>query len=244
MWIIERFIEIPGLPLDIPITDIVAAFTPMMTAIWLIHQEEGKTGVRRLFQRAFSVQIRPPVWWLAIVLTPLLIFGLIYLILHAMGVMLPAWHPPLWAIPLLLVFFMLGSAGEELGYMGYAVDPLQTKWTALQTSLWIGIPWAIWHYPSMLQQGREPMWILWGTLGTVAYRVIIVWLYNNTHRNLFGCILIHALYNLGRPLFPQDAALNPLVAYPQVHYGVMAFVAVLIVLFWKPRTLTGNRLKA
>ena len=41
LWIIETFIDIKGLPLNIPITDILAAFTPLISATILIYKEEG-----------------------------------------------------------------------------------------------------------------------------------------------------------------------------------------------------------
>ena len=45
LWIIETMIEIKGMPLDIPVTDIVAAFTPLIAAGILIYNEEGRVGM-------------------------------------------------------------------------------------------------------------------------------------------------------------------------------------------------------
>jgi uncharacterized protein len=49
LWIIERFIDIKGLPLNIPITDILAAFTPLIAATILVYKDAGKTGKSRYF---------------------------------------------------------------------------------------------------------------------------------------------------------------------------------------------------
>lgn len=234
LWIIQVIIDVRGLPLDIPITDIIAAFMPMFVACFLIYREEGREGVKELFKRIFDYsRITNKVWYLAIFLVPLLIFLTIYAVISLANLPTPnSWNISLLSIPLLFVFFFLGSLGEEVGYMGYAFEPIYKKWNALTTAIVIGIPWAIWHYPSMINQGRSLVWILWGTLGTVAARILIVWIYNNTGKSLFACILFHALYNLGRVLFPSDEIYHPLVDYPQIHYSVIILFAAVVTIFF------------
>lgn len=36
------------------------------------------------------------------------------------------------------------------------------------------------HYVPLLQQGRSAGWIAWWSLFTVAHRVLITWIYNNS----------------------------------------------------------------
>jgi uncharacterized protein len=118
---------------------------------------------------------------------------------------------------------------------------MQERWSALSTSIIIGIPWAIWHYPSIIQQGHNLVWIAWGTLGTVAIRVLIIWIYNNTGRSLFACILFHTLVNVGRTQFPKDETHNPLVDFPDVHYSTIAIIAVIVIFLWSSKTLSKFR---
>ena len=101
----------------------------------------------------------------------------------------------------------------------------------------MGLLWAIWHFPSILQQGHGLIWIAWGTLGTVAVRVLIVWLYNNTGRSVFACIMFHSIANIGRIFFPKDQIHNPLVDYPGIHYSTIALVALFIAFLWGAKTL-------
>lgn len=121
--------------------------------------------------------------------------------------------------------------------MGYAIEPMQTRLGAFKASVFIGILWAIWHYPSIIQQGHNAIWIAWATLGTIAVRVLIVWIFNNTQKSLFVCILFHTMMNLGRPLFPKDETHNPLVDYPEIHYSVIALIALIVILLWDAQTL-------
>ena len=68
IWIVERFVNIKGLPLDIPITDVLAAFTPLIAACLLVHKEEGSFGVKNLLKRIFDFsRIKQKRWYLAIV---------------------------------------------------------------------------------------------------------------------------------------------------------------------------------
>jgi membrane protease YdiL (CAAX protease family) len=243
LWILQTQIKKSGLPLDIPITDIIAAFMPLTVACILVGSENGSQAVRDLLRRVFDFRrITRKRWYLVVCLLPLLLFAVIYATLHVTGVPLPdGWQVSLLSIPLLLVFFFFGAVGEEVGYMGYAFEPMQRRWGALGAALLIGVPWAVWHYPSILEQGHNFTWILWGTLGTVAIRVLLVWIYNNTNASLFACIMFHTLYNTGRVLFPHSANLNPLVDYPAIHYSVLAGTALVVALLWDSRTLTKFR---
>lgn len=243
LWIIETLVDVKGLPLDIPITDILAAFTPLISAVILVYKAEGWNSVKKLLTRIFDFStIKPKIWYAPIIFLPFLIYFLIYVVMRLAGLSLPVeLHIPFLSFPFLFVLFFIGAIGEETGYTGYAIDPLQERFGALSASLIIGLPWAIWHYPSIIQQGHSLIWIAWGTLGTVAVRVLIIWIYNNTGKSLFAVILFHTFLNVGRVLFPKDQNHNPLVDYPDVHYSIIAFIAVMIIFLWGSKTLSKFR---
>jgi uncharacterized protein len=239
LWIIERSIDIKGLPLNIPITDILAAFTPLIAATILVYKEEGKIGISKLFKSIFDFdKIKKKVWYVPIIFLPIFIYFLIFLIIFLLKLPFSTtFQETFLSISILFLFFFLGAIAEEVGYMGYAIDPMQDRFGALKAAIFIGIPWAIWHYPSIIQQGHNATWIAWGTLGTVAVRVLIVWIYNNTGKSVFACILFHTLLNVGRVLFPKDDTHNPLVEYPDIHYSTIAVTALVVVLLWGSKTL-------
>lgn len=239
-WIIELFITKTNLPLNIPVTDIIAAFVPLISACILTFNEKGKKGVILLLSRIFDYGKINAKWWVIVLILPFLVFSIIYSILRLGSFQIPEhWSLSYMSIPFLLIFFFFGAIGEEVGYMGYAVDPLQKKFNSLVTAILIGIPWIVWHYPSMLKQGHSLNFFFWGSLGTIAFRVIYVWLYNNTNKSLFACILVHCLYNTGRVIFLSDQYNNPLVDFPNIHYGVLVLIAITITLLWGHKTLTN-----
>ncbi len=243
LWIIGTIIDVKMLPLDFPVTDMFAAFMPLIAASILVYKTEGRIGVKKLFKRILDFsRITQKIWYVPIIFMPFLMYLLIYIIIHLFGLPLSInFHIPFLSIPFLFSLFFLGAVAEETGYMGYAIDPMQERFGALSASILIGIPWAVWHYPSIIQQGHNLTWIAWGTLGTVAVRVLIVWIYNNTRKSLFACILFHTMLNVGRPLFPKDDTHNPLVDYPEIHYSLIAIIAVIVIFLWGSKTLARYR---
>lgn len=239
-WIINLMIDVKRSSLlNFSIIDIITAFIPSIAACILIYNEEGKAGVYKLFKRIFDYsRITKKIWYAPIILLPILMYSLIYMLIGVLGLSLPSgWHISFLSIPVLFCLFFLGGVVEETGYMGYAFEPMQERFGALASGILIGIPWAVWHYPSIIQQGHNLTFMAWATLGTVAVRVLIVWLYNNTGKSLFACILFHTILNLGRPLFPKDVTHNPLVDYPYIHYSIIAVIAIIVIFCWGSKTL-------
>jgi uncharacterized protein len=50
--------------------------------------------------------------------------------------------------------------------------------------------------------GRSAGWIAWWWIGTIAQRVVLVWLYRAAGRNVCAVALAHALHNLVWMLIP------------------------------------------
>lgn len=247
LWIIETMVEVKGLPLDAPITDFIATFIPLIAACILVYKEEGTIGVNNLLKRIFDFsKIKQKIWYLPVIFLMPIIYLLIYGVMQLfrlplpVGVEIPFLNNALIFV-IIFISAMVGAMGEEVGWSGYAVDALQERWSALTTAITLGLVWAVWHYPSIIQQGHGLIWILWATLGTVSVRILMVWLYNNTGKSVFVCILFHSIANIGRILFPKDQSHNPLVDYPDVHYSIIAVAAVIVIFLWGSKTLARYR---
>jgi len=105
------------------------------------------------------------------------------------------WVPWPGALLLFLVF-VVAALGEELGWSGYALDPMQERWGQLRSAVLLGGVWALWHVVAMVQAGQSPGWIAWGCLDMVATRVLMVWIYNGAGRSVSAVALYHAVANL------------------------------------------------
>ncbi len=227
---LTSFQLLPGLPLSA-----LGFLCPAMAAAILVYRKGGLAGVSGLFKRSFDFRrIRARAWLVPLILLEPAMSALAYGVMRLGGVPVPAPQFSPWTALALLAVFFVAALGEELGWSGYAIDPLQDRLGALQASLVLGVIWAAWHFIPLLEARRSLEFIAWWSLGTVAGRVIIVWLYNNTGRSVFVAAVFHAIINLTWQLFPVNGSFYD----PRVAGSISALVAVLVAIVWGPRTLT------
>lgn len=135
--------------------------------------------------------------------------------------------------------FFIAAVAEELGYAAYATESLQRRFTPLVTALIIGVPWALWHLPSMIAVGQSAELIAWGLAGTVAVRIIYVWLYNGSGGSVFVLIACHTVANTARTGFPGGRA-----AYENgdgmIPYGIIIIAAAIVMVFWRKAMCSFN----
>ncbi len=242
LWVLNLIYPM-NLPVDnLPVTDIVATFTPVVAASILVYREEGFGEVKNLLKRTFDYKrITKKVWYVPIIFLMPFIYVLTYVIMRLVGLPVPTtWNPPLLT-PLLFIAFFFAAAGEELGYTGYVTDPMQARYTALTASLIIGLIHAVWHFPSEISIGQSlGLIILGGVMLAVSFRILTVWLYNNTGKSVFAAILFHAVTNTGRSIFPGSRSAFEMYD-GAIGYGLIAITAVIVVFLWGPKTLARFR---
>jgi CAAX protease family protein len=104
---------------------------------------------------------------------------------------------------LILPFFLIDSLanGEEIGWRGYILPRLQAKYSALVSSLIIGVIWGLWHIPKFLAEGNTTPFALF-MIDMIAKAVLFTWLYNNTKGSLLLVALFHASDNTASVFLP------------------------------------------
>ena len=222
----------PGLSVSALMT-----FCPMAAALILVQRDSGAAGVTELMRRSFDFKrIREKRWYLPILLTMPAVSVVVFALMSWMAMPPPAPQFSAVAAPaalLMFIAFFIGALGEELGWSGYILDPLQERWNALQASIILGLVGIVWHLVPLLLIHRSPTWIAWWCLYAVAARILTVWLYNNTGKSVFAAALFHATLNISFMLFPVDGS------HFDMRLGglVMAFTAALVTVVWGPTTL-------
>lgn len=242
-WVVNVLFPL-NLPIDnLPVTDIGATFMPLVAALILVHREEEPGGVRKFLKRVFDYKrITKKIWYIPIFLLMPVIYAITFAIMHLARLPVPTEYQVPVVAPLLFGIFFIAAAGEEMGYTGYATDPMQQRYTALTTCLVMGLIHAVWHFPSEIQIGQTLGLIIFGgVMLTISFRILTVWLYNNTGSSVFATILFHAVTNTGRSVFPGSRSAFEL-ADGAIGYGLIAIVAVIVVLLWGPKTLARFRL--
>ncbi len=214
------------------------SFCPLIAASILVYREDKTTGVTELLKRSFDYRrIRAKVWYVPTVLLMPGIAILAYGLMRLVRLPLPTPQFPRIAALLMFLAFFVGALGEELGWSGYAIDPMQDRWNALQASILLGLIGAVWHVIPLAQADRSATWIAWQCLNLVALRVLLVWLYNNTGKSVFAAALCHAMVNVSWQLFPNYGSHYD----PRITGLITAFAAVIVTVVWGPRTLARNK---
>src|SRR5450631_902505 len=218
---------LPGLP--------VAALMfvcPALAALLLVRRESGSEGAKALLKRAFDfARIKAKAWYAPILLLNPAIAVSSYAVLRMIGTPVPAPKIPILATLTLSAVFFIGAVGEELGWSGYAIEPMQSRWGALRASLLLGAVWAVFHFVALAQAHRSVEWIAWWSIGTVSARVIMVWIYNHTGKSVFGAVLFHAASNVSWQTFPIHGSSFD----PRVTGLITAIVAVALVIARPPQ---------
>jgi membrane protease YdiL (CAAX protease family) len=225
------------IPLKLPVSAL-ALINPLLAALILTYRRDGLTGTKELFKKVLDYQkIKNKTWYLPTLFFRPLIMVLSYIVMRLAGVPLPDPQIPWLMAPVLFLVFFIAAIGEELGWTGYAIDPMQNRWGALKASIVLGLVWALIHIIPDLQNGQTANWILWHRLGTVALRILMVWIYNNTGKSVFSAILFHAMDNLSWALFPNYGS-----HYDPFITSMITFLAAGIVIFgWGSKTLARYR---
>jgi membrane protease YdiL (CAAX protease family) len=183
-----------------------------------------------------------PVWWF-VALSPLVLYGLAALALRLLrgtwidvGVLGRVNFLPSLGIGALVLWIVNSGLGEETGWRGYALPRLQRGRSALSASLILALFWIGWHLPTLLYL---PTYMNLGlsvlpmfALGITAGAVFLTWLYNGTRGSLLMVILWHGAFNYVTASPYGDQAVAAVVSTVPVVW------AVVVVLVWKPATLS------
>ncbi len=220
---------VPGLPVAA-----LMVLAPLGAALILVYRESGAAGLAGLLRRAVDFRrIRPKGWFLA---AGLLMPGLLLLaweLMRRSGLPVAPPRVPAPAAVLMLLAFVVAGVSEELGWSGYAIDPLRDRSDALRASILVGVVWAVWHLVPLMQAHRALAWITWWCLFTVSIRILYVSLYYNAGKSVFAVALCHGMENFSSYVFPFSGSTYD----PRFTGPVAACAAAIVIALWGPRTL-------
>jgi membrane protease YdiL (CAAX protease family) len=216
---------------------------PAIAGIGLTYLTQGKTGRHDYWQRVIDTK-RISLRWYAIILLffPALsvLAALLDVLSGGSGATMGGAVKHLALIPTLITLFFPAFM-EELGWRGYALDRLQWRWSALVSSLILGILWAFWHTPLfffkdtiMYNMGFGSLAFWTFIISTICPTIYLTWIFNNTNRSTLSGILWHASANGWAALF----TLTALASHYLVVLWILAVIA--IILLWGPGTLMGK----
>lgn len=226
------------LPFNLPVGALVLV-CPMIAALILVYGQSGSDGTKQLLKRIIDYRkIRHKIWYAPIFFLMPGIIVMEYGLMKLMGIPVPNFQFTVLMLPIFFVLFFIGAIGEEIGWTGYATDPLLDRCDALEASIILGLVWTVWHIVPWLQAHNTPIFVAGQCANTVVLRVLIVWLYNNARKSVFAAISFHAMVNISElVLFPiYGSYFDPVIAFV-----IMLIAALIVVFLWGPKTLARFR---
>lgn len=187
-----------------------AAWGPLVSAVLLTWWNERGGGVTRLLKRGVDYRFAK-VWWIPIILVFPIMEGGAFLLAVLAGESLPElfWvsNPFLIIAYFVTALLFQGPLQEEFGWRGYALDRLQARFNALNSSIVLGFMWGLWHLPFFLI-GTDVIY-LYGFVpllfSDILFAILLTWLYNNTGGSILVALIFHAMFILSTQMFPALA---------------------------------------
>ena len=111
-----------------------------------------------------------------------------------------------------ILILFLAPTFEELGWRGYGVDSLRSKFNLFKTTLIFTLLWALWHLPLFFIRGYYQN-ELWNTgivyvinffVSILPATVLLNWIYYKNSRSITAAILFHFMLNLFSVLFQTE----------------------------------------
>jgi uncharacterized protein len=188
---------------------------PSAISAWILSGAfSSDTGVRSLLRGV----VAPPNWRWPIITLLMLPALLIATALAGRAVALPVTNPArgLTAVQVaglcgvrFFHYLLFGSTFEEPGWRGFLLPGLQTRFSPLTASVFIWLPWAVWHLPLDV---TRPGWGLFAILQNrgivlLIFSILITWVYNRSGGGLLSALVFHAAVGSFPFILPSSAPL-------------------------------------
>ena len=107
----------------------LAVFGPVAAALVFVHLDKNSGGMVALLKRSVDFKrIKSKRWLVPVLLLMPTVSLVVYGLMRFMDMPLPAAQFNLLSALLMFIAFFVGGLGEELGWTGYALDPMQERW--------------------------------------------------------------------------------------------------------------------
>jgi len=208
----------------------ISYWSPTISAIIISGLSGGWTKIKSLLKGLLKWRVEVK-WYLVaflIMLAPLL-FALIYILIGGES---PGIDPSL-TLPLLVfnLFYTLfsGPLSEELGWRGFALPRLQSRFSALLSSIILGFVWVFWHLPLyFIPPQRIAIYIFIPLVLVIS--ILMTWVYNNTSGSVLLTIMMHFSFNFDMAFIVGYLGLMPsMVFYISASIAIGIYLIAVIV---------------
>ncbi len=209
----------------------LGVFGPLIAALFLTAYYSGMEGVKGLLKKFLIWKVSWKWYAIALLTAAAIRFAGLEILAVFEGPLPGVTFVDPAVLLLSLPQWILIVPIEEIGWRGYALPRLQTKFNALNASLILGILWGTWHVPLMFIQPNRMIGgsLEWGIgiflLSTLLATIFMAWIYNSTNGSLLIVTLFHAANNTAFSIFDLP------VEYQFPHILITLSLAVLVIIW-------------
>jgi uncharacterized protein len=241
------------LPFRLPLPlMIVMGYMPTLAAVIVVGKTQGRAGVRALFRKllVWRVGLR---WYLFAIFGVAVIYVIAILLynmlvpsarLPVISSQMPVTSPLQLAfsfVPMFLIFTLVN--GEELAWRGYATPQLQARYSALTSSLIMGVLWTLFHLPLFFTRtgSSQADWPFASFLvSTVAITILYTWMLNHTQGSVLLAYLFHGAANTWTRVLSIDHV-DPRVGW--IVDALLVLLAVIVVVYEGKENLSRTEIR-
>jgi membrane protease YdiL (CAAX protease family) len=228
----------------------------LMTAVL-----DGSTGLKLLLKRLVIWRTKIRYWLVALfLLIPAILIGsLANPVFKGDQLTFDNYKPAFNILPMFILFFAVSGLGQELGWTGFLLTRLQSRFNALTSCFIRAFLVSIWHIPifiysmikpQALMNFQYPAWITQNGFLVVFITTMIIfmlpwsilfgWLFNNTKGSILLVAILHGS-EIWVPYWMLSTGINPSNMNNSWGYGaVMVLLSVIIVVIYGPKNLSRN----
>lgn len=186
-------ILVKGMPARLAL---VGLYAPALSALTVAGMSDGRREVAAILARLlrFHFKLR---WWLLAMLVMPATYGAAALLTPGQQLHLLLNPSSWWFLPLSFMYLVVATAGEEIGWRGYALPLLlETRMPPTVAATVLGVIWGVWHIPLRIPSGLGafslPLFIVFTASLSVVYLVLL----QRSGGSLIPALLLHASTDL------------------------------------------------
>jgi uncharacterized protein len=229
-------------PFNIPestsgLVRLLGVLMPATSALILTARNGGGAALKALLSRLVLWRVGWRWWAVAGLLQPtlLVVAALLAGLLLGGGAVAMAQVASIGELSVNVIFLLIATLGEEIGWRGVALPALQQRNSPLKASIILGLVWAVWHVPFWLLLDTFDqfgiVYLLLNVLLILPSNTYISWFFNHGQFSLLLALVFHLTFNI------VNTALIPVTT------SLGAF-AILIVLEWVVAFLVSPHLES
>ena len=226
-----------------------AAISASLAGVLMTALVDGRAGLKQLFRQLRIRQVSAGYWVFAFLyLVPAVLLGaLANPLFNGDRLALGNFQPAFAIVPMYILFFFIAGLGQELGWTGFLIPRLQSRYSALTAAVMRAVLVGIWNLPLLLYSRLDPQafpsipygsWIaqigfpaalaVMLVMFLLPWSIFFTWMYNNTGGNLLLVAILHGS-EIWLPYWMLSTGVNPDNINNYWGYGTVLLLTALLI---------------